>query len=160
MTEKAIGQRHVRRGRKMKYAYRLETKRVREPDFPYPDKELNCTKAVMEFSRSLQDSDIEKFLVLHLDAQHHLNCIQIIAGTLNQAVVYPREVIRHSLLSASCGMIFIHNHPSGNTKPSDADIRLTRTLTDTAKLLDVQVLDHIIIGSENKFFSFREEGLM
>jgi DNA repair protein RadC len=144
----------------MKYAYRLETKRVRERDFPYPEKELNCTHAVLEFSRSLQDSDIEKFLVLHLDAQHHLNCIQIIAGTVNQAVVYPREVIRHSLLSSSCGMIFIHNHPSGHIKPSDADIRLTRTLSDTAKLLDIQVLDHIILGSENKFFSFREEGIM
>jgi DNA repair protein RadC len=80
-------------------------------------------------------------------------------GTVNQAVVYPREVVKHALLSGACALILCHNHPSGATRPSDADIRLTKGIQEVAKLIDVQVHDHVIIG-DNRFFSFREEGLM
>jgi DNA repair protein RadC len=68
-------------------------------------------------------------------------------------------VIERALSHKSSALILVHNHPSGFVKPSDADIRLTRTITDTAKLLDIMVHDHLIIG-ENRFFSFREEGIM
>jgi len=80
-------------------------------------------------------------------------------GIVNQAVVYPRKVLEKALKRKASAVILVHNHPSGHVKPSDADIRLTRTIQETAKILDIIVHDRVIIG-ENRFFSFREEGLM
>ena len=80
-------------------------------------------------------------------------------GIVNQAVVYPRKVLENALKRKASAIILLHNHPSGHIRPSDADIRLTRTIQETAKVLDILVHDHIIIG-ENRFFSFREEGIM
>jgi DNA repair protein RadC len=123
----------------MRYAYRIETKRVREPDFPYSGEQLTCTAELVNFVHRLQDSDT--------------------MGTVNQAVVYPREILKHTLLSGACALILVHNHPSGATRPSDADIRLTKTIQEVTKIIDVQVHDHLIVG-DDRFFSFREEGLM
>jgi len=103
------------------YAYSIKTSRVKEPDFPYHGQILTCTTDVVDFVKSLQDSDVEKMLVLYLDAQNKLICIQITTGVVNQAVVYPREVLRHGLLVNACGMILVHNHPSNNLKPSDRE---------------------------------------
>ncbi|MBU2578291.1 hypothetical protein KKA69_05715, partial [Patescibacteria group bacterium] len=61
--------------------------------------------------------------------------------------------------SGASALILVHNHPSGATRPSDADIRLTKTIQEATKLIDVQVHDHLIVG-DDRFFSFREEGLM
>jgi DNA repair protein RadC len=147
---------------KTRYAIKLETKQVREEDFPYNGQSLSCTNEVLAFANSLQDSDVEKFLVLHLNAQNILNCIQVVIGTVNQAVVYPREVIKHAILSNSSAMILIHNHPSGKETPSESDIRLTKLIVDACKPLDISVHDHIIIGNlkHSQFYSFRENGMM
>ena len=142
-----------------KYAYSLKTERVREKDFPYAGEQITSTSELLNFVHKLQDSDIEKFLILYLDAQNQLVCVQIMQGTVNQAVVYPREVFKHALLSGASAVILVHNHPSGHPKPSDSDIRLTKTIQEFAKMIDLLVHDHLIIAGE-RFFSFREEGLM
>jgi len=142
------------------YAYSIKTSRVKERDFPYDGRQLSCTMDLVNFARSLGHSDIEKMLTIYLDAQNHVLCIQVNSGTVNQAVVYPREIIRHALLSASSSMIMVHNHPSGYPRPSDADIHLTKKVREAARMLDILVHDHIILGAEDHFFSFREEGLM
>jgi DNA repair protein RadC len=80
-------------------------------------------------------------------------------GIVNQAVVYPRQVLETALRRKASALILVHNHPSGNVRPSDADIRLTRTIQEAAKMLEILVHDHVIIG-ENRFFSFREEGIL
>jgi len=144
----------------MKYAYSIKTTRVKEPDFPYPEKELGSTAAVVQFVRALQDSDVEKMIVLYTDAQNKLICIHVDTGIANQCVVYPRAILRQALLVNACGIIMVHNHPSGNLKPSDADIRLTNIVKDTAKTLDILVHDHMIIGENNRVFSMREEGII
>lgn len=142
------------------YAYSIKTSKVKEPDFPYRNQSLTCTTEVIDFVKSLQSSDVEKMIVLYTDAQNKLICIQIFRGIVNQAVIYPREVLRHGLLVNACGMILVHNHPSGNLRPSDADIRITRTMKETAITLDIALNDHFIIGENNKYFSFREEGYL
>jgi DNA repair protein RadC len=102
----------------------------------------------------------ERFCVIYLDAQNRLTDIETIQeGIVNQAVVYPRKVLENALKQKASAVILVHNHPSGHVKPSDADIRLTKTIQETAKILDIIVHDHVIIG-ENRFFSFREEGLI
>lgn len=141
------------------YAYSIKTKMVREPDYPYHGQQIQCTKDLVAFAKDLQDSDIEKNLTLYMNAQNHVICIQVNGGTTNQTIIYPREIIKHALLSGASAIIMIHNHPSGCLRPSDADIRITRTIAEIAKNLDILVHDHIIIGGD-KWFSFREEGMM
>lgn len=143
----------------MRYAYSLKTERVKEKDFPYHGEKVTCTTELFNFVKRLQDSDVEKMIVIYLDAQNRLCALLPVTGTVNQAVVYPREVLKHSLLSGASALILVHNHPSGATRPSDSDIRITKTIQEATKLIDVQVHDHLIVG-DNRFFSFREEGLM
>jgi DNA repair protein RadC len=143
----------------MRYAVRLDTKLIREKDFPYSGADLSGTKQVVEFARSLQDSDVEKFLVLYLNARNKLNCISVQMGTVNQAVVYPREIVKHCILSNACAVILVHNHPSGHVRPSEQDIRLTRSLSEVCRILDIQLHDHIIMGNGNHY-SFREDGMI
>jgi DNA repair protein RadC len=144
----------------IKYAYSLKTERIKEKDFPYQNEYLTCTRELVTFARKLEFSDIEKMVILYMNAQNQLICIYVVIGTVNQAVVFPRELFKHALLAAASACILIHNHPSGHINPSDADIRLTKTIQEGAKILDILVHDHLIIGENGKYFSFREEGLM
>ncbi|MEN6319864.1 MAG: DNA repair protein RadC [Syntrophaceae bacterium] len=123
--------------------------------------QITCTKELLNYCKTymggLKD---EQFCVIYLDAQNRITDIEAIEeGIVNQAVVYPRKVLENALKQKASAIIMVHNHPSGHVKPSDADIRLTKTIQETAKVLDILVHDHVIIG-ENRFFSFREEGLM
>ncbi len=143
-----------------KYAYSIKTSRIKETDFPYAERNFSCTSDVIAFASSLQEADIEKMLILYLNAQNKLICIQIMNGTVNQCVIYPREIFRHAILSGACAVILLHNHPSGHLKPSDADIRLTNQVRDLGKQLEILVHDHLIVSDAGEYFSFREEGLI
>ena len=123
--------------------------------------QINCTNELLNYCKTymggLKD---EQFCVIYLNAQNRIMEIEAIEeGVVNQAVVYPRKVLKNALKRKASAIILVHNHPSGHVKPSDADIRLTKTIQETAKILDIMVHDHLIIG-ENRFFSFREEGLI
>ena len=141
------------------YAYRLETRKVYEPDFPYKNQSFSNSVQVHSFAESLQDADIEKFLVLHTDGQNALICIQWYSGKPNSCDVPVREIIKHALLCSATGIILVHNHPSQIEKFSDADIKTTRLIKDAAKLLEIQVLDHILICGE-KYLSMSDQGIM
>ena len=143
----------------MKYAYSIKTTRIKEKDFPYDGKRISCTGDLVEFAKELKDADIEKMLCVYLDTQNKIICIKVDNGTISQCIVYPREVIRHALLSNADGIILIHNHPSGYPKPSEEDIRITRTIREAAKTLNILVHDHLILCA-NQFFSMREEGII
>lgn len=124
-------------------------------------KQVTCTAELLDFCRaSLGGKRDEEFGVLYLDAQNQIIEFETIQrGIVNQAVVYPRQVLENALKKKASAIILAHNHPSGQVRPSDADIRLTRTIQEVARMLDILVHDHIIVG-ENRFFSFREEGLI
>ncbi len=124
-------------------------------------KQVSCTTELLDFCRTkLGGKKDEEFCVIYLDAQNQIIEFETVQrGIVNQAVVYPRQVLESALKKKASAIILAHNHPSGHVRPSDADIRLTKTIMETAKVLDILVHDHIIIG-ENRFFSFREEGLM
>jgi DNA repair protein RadC len=123
--------------------------------------QITCTSELVNYCKAaLGGLKDEQFRVIYLDAQNRIiDDESIQEGIVNQAVVYPRKVLENALKRKASAIILLHNHPSGNIRPSDADIRLTRTIQDTARVLDILVHDHIIIG-ENRFFSFREEGIM
>ena len=123
--------------------------------------QIACTSELLDFCRTAMGAKKdEEFCVIYLDAQNQIIEFETVQkGIANQAVVYPRQVLENALRKKASAIILAHNHPSGHVRPSDADIRLTKTIQDTARMLDILVHDHIIIG-ENRFFSFREEGLM
>jgi len=102
----------------------------------------------------------EQFCVLYLDSQNHLLSLETLQrGTINQAIVYPRQVVEHALERKAACLILVHNHPSGVLKPSEADIRLTKAICQAARTLDLVVHDHVIVG-DGQLFSFQEAGIM
>jgi DNA repair protein RadC len=122
---------------------------------------LNAPGRVRDFLRlSFGRIGHEVFTVLFLDAQQRLiACEELFRGTLTQTSVYPREVVRRALTLNCASVILSHNHPSGIAEPSRADQILTRELQSALKLVDVQVLDHIIVAAAESV-SFAELGLL
>ena len=122
---------------------------------------LTSPQAVRDFLRvKLGGLEHEVFAVLMLDAQNCLiEYVELFRGTVSQASVYPREVVKESLALNAAALIFCHNHPSGVAEPSRADEVLTQTLKTALSLVDVRVLDHLIVAG-NDVMSFAERGLL
>ena len=105
----------------------------------------------------LEEEDRENFLVISLDTKNHINGINVIStGTLNSSLVHPREVFKMAILNNSNSIIIAHNHPSGDTEPSNEDIKVTDRLIECGEILGIEVLDHIIVGEG--YYSFKEKG--
>jgi DNA repair protein RadC len=122
---------------------------------------FGSSKAVFDYLfHSMRDLKREIFKVMFLNRKNELILDQdVFFGTLAGSAVYPREIMTLALEHKAAGMVFVHNHPSGDPSPSPEDKRLTRDLVWAAKLLMVQVLDHIIIGN-NTYYSFADDGLI
>ena len=80
-------------------------------------------------------------------------------GTVDQAAVYPREVIAMALRYNASGVILVHNHPGADPRPSAEDMAFTRRIVAAAREMDIRVLDHLVV-TENRFFSFQAEGMI
>jgi len=110
--------------------------------------------------QKLKDKKKEHFLILCLDTRNNLIKISNIStGTLDANLVHPREVFKEAIQSLSSSIILVHNHPSGNPEPSDADIDITKRILETGKAVGIDILDHIIIAN-NRSFSFKEKGIV
>ncbi len=102
----------------------------------------------------------ENFITLTLDGANRLiKTRTIFIGTLNQSLIHPREVFADAITDRAASIIFAHNHPSGNLEPSHEDIQVTKRLIESAKILGIEVLDHIIVGKGNHF-SFKANNLI
>lgn len=122
---------------------------------------INSPKAMREYLQiHFQGLSREQFGCLFLDTRNKVIALEILfQGTLDSAAVYPREVVKQALQLNAAKVIFCHNHPSGCPEPSQADIRITQHLTKALALVDVQVLDHMIVGSGTPV-SMAEQGLL
>ena len=80
-------------------------------------------------------------------------------GTITEAIVHPREVFRDAIKEGGCGIIVVHNHPSGVTDPSPQDINTTKRLIEAGKIIGIPLLDHIIV-TDTSFFSMKENGII
>lgn len=97
----------------------------------------------------LQDYEYEVFSAVFLDSQHRVICFEeLFRGTIDAASVYPREVVKQALACNAAAVILVHNHPSGDPEPSDADRRITQRLKEALSLMEIRVIDHIVVGSE------------
>ena len=122
---------------------------------------MNSPELVRNFLRlSLENKQHEVFIGIFLDAKNHtIATEELFSGTLTQASVYPREVIKRALYHNAAAIIFAHNHPSGVAEPSHADKILTQSLKQALAMIDVKVLDHFIIGNGTAM-SFAEHDLI
>ena len=120
---------------------------------------LESPAAVRRYLKSmLRHEPSEVFGCLFLDTKHRPVAFEILfRGTIDRASIYPREVVRRSLLHNAAALIICHNHPSGHSEPSDDDVHLTVMLKRALALIDVRVLDHVIVG-EGEPLSMAEQG--
>lgn len=110
---------------------------------------------------------VEKFWVLCLNRKNRLQKrVEITSGTATAALAHPREVFRSAIRESAAAVICVHNHPSGDPAPSAPDVQVTRQLREAAKAVEIDLLDHVIVGSPSAdpvgrgFYSFREAGML
>ncbi len=109
---------------------------------------------------SLRRARKEHFLAFYLNARGGLLYQETVSiGTLTQSLVHPREVFYPAIVHGACSVIVLHNHPSGDSTPSQEDVRTTERLKEAGRLLGIPLEDHLIV-SDSGFFSFREKGLL
>lgn len=122
---------------------------------------LASWQALLDYLRAdMAFLTVERVRVLHLNARNQLMRDEVMSeGSIDQAAIYTREVIKRAMDLGSSSLILVHNHPSGDPSPSRADIDITRSIVDAAKRLGISVHDHIIIGASGHT-SFRAQGLI
>lgn len=126
---------------------------------------ITCSGDAYEQVLHFYDKDTialqEQFIVLYLNRS---NCVlggyQCSKGTMTGTIVDVRLVLGVALKSSSCNIIISHNHPSGNLKPSSSDRELTTKLKEAGKLMDINILDHIIVSPDGQYMSFADEGMI
>ena len=139
----------------------LELGRRRKNSIATARTQITTSKDAVEiFQPLLGDHLHEEFWILFLNRANLIIGKQAISsGGMAGTVVDPKIIFKAALDHKSSSLILCHNHPSGNVKPSEADIRLTKNLVEAGKVLEISVIDHIIV-SQNGFFSFADEGMM
>jgi len=125
-----------------------------------PEKKINNTEDVLNLVADIRNKRQEHFITITLTgASNVIEKRVVFKGTINFSVVHPREIFADALTDRAAGIIFVHNHPENDVAPSETDKKLTKQLCDAAKLLGIQVIDHIIV-TKNDYFSFQSEGLL
>jgi DNA repair protein RadC len=139
----------------------LELGRRRRESEALQKKTISCSHDAFEIMQStLSDINYEEFWILLLNrANKVIRKVNISEGGFSGTVADPKKIFKLALEYSASGIILCHNHPSGNLKPSDADIQLTRKLKEAGSHLDLPILDHLIIGDE-KYLSFADDGLL
>ena len=142
-------------------------RRLAEEGEARPEKVSEPEAAAGVLRRKIKFREEESFWVLLLDTRNCLKQppVEVTRGILDASLVHPREVFREAVRSAAAAVIVGHNHPSGDTTPSAEDLRITRQLIESSKIVDIPLLDHIIIGNaksmqEQAWLSLREQGLL
>lgn len=104
----------------------------------------------------LKDEKREIFMVVMLDTRNNIIGEEVVSlGILDGALVHPREIFRPAIKNSAAKIILVHNHPSGDPSPSKEDLKITESIIDAGRLLNISVLDHVIIG--DRYWSWREE---
>lgn len=121
---------------------------------------INSPDDVVKEVNYISENKKENFITLYLDAKNHLIHKETISiGTLNASLVHPREVFEPATKHLAAQIIVVHNHPSGNSEPSEDDLEITRKLVKAGKILGIDVADHIII-TKTDFTSFKAQKLI
>ena len=136
----------------------VSLKLVREKDSYYSSKSIKSPGDLAQIVRRfLGQADREVFLTVNLSTANTVNSIHIVSvGTLDRAIVHPREVFKAAILSNAANIALAHNHPSGELNPSQEDIAMTKQIVQSGELLGIKVLDHVIVAGD-RYLSFLEQ---
>lgn len=131
-----------------------------------PEKKIDTPERIYEMlGPEMQALHKEALRVVLLDTRYnHLRIEEVSLGSINESIAHPRDVFRPALIYSAYAVVVVHNHPSGDPSPSQADHSLTRRLREAAELLQIKLLDHVIIGAPAEgrlpYFSFKEMGVL
>lgn len=132
---------------------------VRDAAAPAPTQLLSPRDAYHLLRERFADADREVLVAVVLDTKNRVLAIHpVYYGSINSAVVRINEVFKAAIALGASGLIVAHNHPSGDPTPSPEDVAVTRQIVDAGKLLDIDVLDHLVLG-DGRFVSLREMGM-
>lgn len=121
---------------------------------------VDSPQDVVDQLTEIRNKKKEYFVAIYLNARNQIIFKEIITiGTLNASIVHPREVFAPAIKHGAAALIIAHNHPSGDPKPSDQDLKMTKRLSEAGKILAVELADHIVL-SEDSFVSMKSEKLM
>lgn len=124
------------------------------------DEVIKGPKDVYALAKDLQTAKKEHFVVFYLDARNRVLMKETISiGSLTASLVHPREVFQPAVGLSAASLILVHNHPSGDPRPSQEDLALTRRLVEAGRIMGIEVVDHLIVGHKT-FVSLRDEGLL
>ena len=140
----------------------VSIKMVKESSFLYQTRQILSPNDAYEMIREqLEGLDREQFIIACLNTKNEPTNITVVSvGSLNKAIVHPREVFKTAILSNAASIMAFHNHPSGETTPSQQDIQLTNRLYEAGELLGIKLLDHLIIGDRVPVLRSRYTQLM
>ena len=140
----------------------LSLKLVREGSILYQTRRISSPKDAVGIGQQfLEDADREQVIVCCLDTKNQPLSISVVSmGILNSSLIHPREIFKTAILTNAASLILYHNHPSGETEPSTEDINITKRIKEAGVLMGIELIDHIIIGSEGRYLSLKEEGLL
>ena len=134
---------------------------VKENDIDYPGVNISVPQTVADLvTKYVGLPDREMFIVLAVNVRNKITGIHTVSvGSLDTSIVHPREVFKFAILANASSIIVAHNHPSGDTTPSSDDIELTKRLKQASEILAIDLLDHIVLGHDGQYLSFRDRGL-
>lgn len=127
------------------------------------EKKINSPEdAVKLLGQYLCELDREVLCAINIKANGvPVNCSICSMGSVNITIAHPRELLKTAILSNAAALIIVHNHPSGDLKPSQEDVQVTDQMMQVCRLIDIPLLDHIIVGGDNRdYFSFKEKKLL
>lgn len=138
--------------------YRLKLERL--GSFRSPARIIASPRTAAAVAReAIGELDREYLLALFLDSRSSVVGAEIVSiGTINASLVHPREVFKAAILANAAAIIMAHNHPSGNAEPSQMDFEATQRIKKAGELLGIPLVDHLVIGAGDAYFSFREAG--
>lgn len=121
---------------------------------------IQRTGDVLKLVEDIRNKKQEYFITLTLNgASNLIDRRTVFIGTVTESIIHPREIFADAITDRASGIIFVHNHPMDDPQPSDVDVAITKRLCEVAKLLGIEVIDHIIVSKDN-YFSFQSEGLL
>lgn len=136
---------------------RVAIRMVKEPPL-YSEEPLSNPEAVIKVMRDVfKEYDREVVALVSLKSNMkpvNLNIVSL--GAIDQAIVHPRELLKSAILSNAASVLIAHNHPSGDLEPSHLDISMTDRMQQVFSLMGIDIVDHVIIGDNNNYYSFRE----
>jgi len=133
---------------------------VRDSNITADKKRISHPNDVVNvFQTYLDGADREYFCIAMLDRKGNLLGLNTVSiGSVSSSIVHPREVFKPAIIIGASSIILCHNHPSGDTMPSNEDITVTRKLIEGGKILNIEILDHVIIG--DNYYSMKEKGII